>query len=127
MSLEQFLLIALLVVLPLIQHVMQLARKGNKLPEQAKGLPPRMKGPAVPEQQPALPREAHPAASGATIAPVEYTNPRVGPTAARRAQRSAVVTSLGNPFDARRAIVLLTLIGPCRAARPHGWQENERH
>ena len=37
MSFEQFLLIAFLVVLPLIQHVVQYLRRQNELPEQAEG------------------------------------------------------------------------------------------
>ena len=122
MSLEQVLLIVFLVVLPLIQYVMQLARKRNKSPEQAKGLPPQVKRPAVQEQQPVLPQNARPAASG-----MKYTNKRVAPAADWSAQRSAAVTGLGDPFDPRRAIVLLTLFGPCRAASPHGWPDNGGH
>ena len=121
MSLEQVLLIAFLVVLPLIQYVMELVRKRNKLLEQV-GLPPSARRPPMREQELALSQNARPAASG-----VEYTNTRVGPAADRSAQRSAAVTVVGNPFDPRRAIVLLTLIGPCRAVSPHGWPDNGGH
>ena len=121
MSFEQILLIAFFLVLPFIQYVIQSARKRNKLPE---SLPP-AKRPPLQQRQPALRQNARPAASGATIAPAEYTNTRVGPAADRSPQRSAAVTGLGNSFDPRRAIVLLTLIGPCRAASPHGWTDND--
>jgi hypothetical protein len=31
--------------------------------------------------------------------------------------------SLRNPLDLRRAIVLMTMLGPCRALNPHDWPE----
>jgi hypothetical protein len=117
MSLEQLLLIAFIVVLPLIQYLVRLARQRNELPKQAEGPPPLA-------HRPPVPRTAHHTASGAMTAPARNPDLLVIPTAGRRARRGAPVVNLRNRFDLRRAVVLMTVIGPCRAASPHDWPDS---
>jgi hypothetical protein len=122
MSLDQVLLIAFLVVLPLVQHIVGLIRKQNKLPERAG--PPIERRPPTQEQQPQPPHTARriairEAAAAAPALPVEWD-------ASLKARRHTGANSK-NAFDLRRAIVLMSLVGPCRAERPHDWPDTGRH
>lgn len=104
MSLEQALLIVFLVVLPLIQYLMQHVRRRTAPPRQAKDAPSSANRPPLREQHPALSQVAE-----------ALTNRTV-----RRAEQQPTATMRrGNRFDLRRAIVFMTLIGPCRATRPY--------
>jgi hypothetical protein len=124
MSLEQVLLLAFLVALPLFHYLTRLARQRNELPNQAEGLPPSAHRPPVQEQQPPLPRSARRTASGAMTAPAQETDALMNSTAGRSARRGRAVVGLGNRFDLPRAIVLMTLIGPCRAMDPYEWPQS---
>jgi hypothetical protein len=55
------------------------------------------------------------------IAPPQRADAPVDSTARRRARRGTVIVGLGTPFDLRRTIVLMTVIGPCRATDPYDW------
>jgi hypothetical protein len=121
MSLEQVLLIAFLAVLPLVQYLIRLLGKRNELPERAESPPP-LRRSVIHYLQPAL-QNVRPAASSDTMAPIEYINKPAGPAGVEH--QPAAATRLGESFDARRAIVVMTLIGPCRATSPHSCLDND--
>ncbi|MGH9628011.1 MAG: hypothetical protein ACRD7E_06680 [Bryobacteraceae bacterium] len=140
MSIEQILLLVFFLVLPVVQYLLGAARqRDGHRPEQAEGHSSPAHRPAMREPQPSrnppLPRvqarPSPPATAGHTlsdaIAAREPTPTREAvapaPTAGRRAQRGAVVVGLRNRLDLRHAIVLMTIVGACRAKNPHDWPE----
>jgi hypothetical protein len=133
MSTELLLLLAFFVLLPLLQQLLRAARQPKeRTPERAGAqamqesqpqLPAHSPPPRAPvgAQRPATARyklsEAMTAREGAPardaagpVAPV--------PTTRRSARRRTAVADLRNPRGLRRAIVVMTILGPCRASRP---------
>lgn len=135
MSLELLLLIAIFVLLPLLQQLLDAVRRRN---EQT---PDRAGPPTASQHQPAL-EESLPAAHAPLQRPPEdrqlpatarqkssepmttsermparsaATSVTPDPAVLRRARRSRAVASLRNPPGLRRAFVLMTILGPCRA------------
>jgi hypothetical protein len=128
MSLEQVLLIAFLVVLPLMQHLVKYVRRQKESEEHAEGRSPSSRRPPmkVEEHRPLAvpPRTSHPAARGAALvgiplAAAKLPDLTVGPSG----RPSIPVAGHSHPFELHRAIVLMTLVGPCRAASPHDWSD----
>ena len=125
MSVETLLLIAVLIVLPLIQQLMQAQRQRNR-PRTAQAesrsdtivrTPPSELAPPVPDTPHA--ESDAPAASVSepvsshTSGPLTLT-PRLEPP---KGQSTAM--DLGTRRDLRRAIVLMATLGPCRATAPY--------
>lgn len=136
MSLELLLLLAVFVLLPLIQQLLRAARqRDRRAPERAERQPLRTPQPPahapLPRTRavPPLPETARHAASDAMTArgltPARET---AGPvtlalTPHRSTRRRTAVVGLRNLLDLRRAIVLMAILGPCRAINPYDWPE----
>lgn len=122
MSTEQVLLIVFLLVIPLIQFLVRLARQGNELPEQAGSLPPSARRPPEPELEPPPATEDRTLSDAMTAPerkPEQNADRAVAPAIRRTARRGAAVVGLYDPLGLRRAVVLMTVLEPCRAIRPH--------
>lgn len=124
MSIEQILLLAFFfLVLPLVQHLLRAARqRAGDEPAQAEGQPPSARRPPMREQQ-APPATVHRTMSDAMTAPerkpaLDADRP-VAPPIRRSARRGTAVVGLRDPLDLRRAIVLMTVLEPCRAIDPY--------
>jgi hypothetical protein len=122
MSFEHLLLIAFLVVLPLMQHLVRYLRRQNELREQAEGQPPPLRRPAAREEPLPLPRAAR--RSDPDAIPAHAPPLLADFAAARRAPPGRPVVRRSHPIDLRHAIVMMTLLGPCRAASPHDWPDS---
>jgi hypothetical protein len=127
MSVETLVLLALFIVLPLIQQLIRATRRRkHRLPEPTEMRPPtklaRMPPPEV--SVPPLVDATPPAPSEATPASAPMPAPHAGgrvtitPTPHRdMGQRTAV--GLRTRRDLRRAVVLVAIVGPCRANGPY--------
>ena len=139
MSFETILLLVLFVIVPLLQQLFSRRRDGGtpepgeqprrpyrpplRRPQPANApLPPWQEVPPfLPEELSELP--------GALTAPTRAPIPDApGPLmpAPRPVPRTAGV-SLRDPRDLRRSIVLMTILGPCRAANPYDMAEPAGH
>ena len=126
MSIEQILLLVVFVVLPLVQYLLRTAReRDGRKPEQAEGpqSPPDAPLP-VPTGPPLAPAARHTLSDAMAVRERtprrDAAPPVVLPPAPRRsARRRAAVVDLRDPNDLRRAIVLTTILGPCRATNPY--------
>jgi hypothetical protein len=116
MSLEQVLLITFLVVLPLMQYLVKYLRRQNELREQTEGRPPSPRRTPEYEEQSPLPRAAYRTEPDAI--PAHAPTSLSVLAAARSAPPATPVALRGGRIDLRRAIVLMTVVGPCRAASP---------
>ena len=127
MSIETLILLALFIVLPLIQQLIRATRQRNHRPP----APTEMRPPRTPARTPqpelTVPpplKTTPPAPSDATRASAPVSAPHAGgrvtitPTPHRTmGQRAAV--GLRTRRDLRQAIVLVAILGPCRANSPH--------
>lgn len=108
MTIEQLLILAVLVLIPLVNYLAGRLRRSLKEAEpRAAAPPPPRAEPRSRPRPPALPRPAP------GIVPPEAAPPRP----ARRRAASAAPRSLR---ESRRGIVLMTVLGPCRALEPPG-------
>ena len=150
MSIEALLVIIFLIVLPLIEMLRAAApkRREQTLPE-----PPR-NGP-VPVRQPPGPTgvsQAPQPTMGVEVPTIDVsladaavavretmsdkiaaqrraTRPQPGADSLRNATVSTipgVVRGLRSRGGVHRAIVAMTILGPCRAVEPHAWNERDR-
>lgn len=137
MSLESLLLLAVFVLLPLIQQLLQEARRRDpRTPERGERPPvrspqaparalPKLAIPPLPEMAPdatsdAMAAHGHSSARE-TAAPVTLALPHH-----RSTRRRTAVVGLRNRLDLRRAIALTAILGPCRAVSPYEWAEGPR-
>ena len=128
MSIETLILLALFIVLPLIQQLIRATRQRNhRPPEPTEMRPPRTLA-RTPQPEltvpPPLVDATPPAPSDATRASAPVSAPHAGgrvtitPTPHRTmGQRAAV--GLRTRRDLGRAIMLVAILGPCRANNPH--------
>jgi hypothetical protein len=129
MSVEMLVLVALFIVLPLIQQVIRATRQRNEpVSEQAERQSSGMLAP-TPPSEPAVPplpaTTTHSASDARTAAgdqPAADRGARVGlaPRADRNTGQSTAM-GLRTRRDLRSAIVLMAMLGPCRATNPHDW------
>ena len=117
MSLEGLLLLALFILLPLIERLLRAARR----PEGDAPIPPPAPRRQAPIDAPAaLPADSSPEPAGP--APRRPPRPPLAATGPPRAvRRAGSVEELRTPLALRRAVVLATILGPCRAVAPHEW------
>jgi hypothetical protein len=131
-SVEALVLLALFMVLPLIQQLIQATRQRNQRPAEPAGRqspgtlvhtppPPELAVPPLPDTTPHTASDAisgggrmpaSDAGGGVTLAPTPHRTMGRRTTAGLRTRR-----------DLRRAIVLVAMLGPCRASRPYDWPE----
>jgi hypothetical protein len=113
MSLEQLVVLAIFVLVPLANALLRWLRRRLEPPAPPAPAAPPPPPPVRVEPGPAwLPTSLPPAARATVARPEEWRAPRQA-----RARRHA--WSLG-PAGARRGIVLMTVLGPCAAQDPAG-------
>jgi hypothetical protein len=71
------------------------------------------------EEAPAVAVPARPAAARRPAAPARPAVRIQAPAARRATGGRSAVAALHHPQGLRRAVVLMTILGPCRAAAPH--------
>jgi hypothetical protein len=123
MSTELVLLIVAFLLLPLVQFLVRAARAGQEpQPTQAPRTPSSVAKPPMREMQQILAPEDRTLTDVVTAPgrkPARKSNAGPGaPPIGTSVRRKTVVAGLGGPLDLRRAIVLRTVLGPCRASRP---------
>ncbi|MBK9170815.1 MAG: hypothetical protein IPM24_25630 [Bryobacterales bacterium] len=116
MSAEQVLLFFALLVLPLAQYLLRVLRQRQGTDEGHGEEPPPQ------EQQAPKATVLHRAVLDALTSPgpnpaSAARKPVTAP--AHRSIRSGAAGALRDPFDLRRAIVLMTVLAPCRGIDPH--------
>jgi hypothetical protein len=124
MTIEQLLLFVLFLLVPLLQFIGRWFQRQAARRSQEEGVPsvpvplPRPT-PAKPVVTPPMERVATPLTRSESSMAV--TLPRIQAVAARR---SPPALRLSGPADARRGVMLMTILGPCRAlegdAEPRG-------
>ena len=130
MSLETLLLLALFILLPLIARLLRAARppEGGAPDRAADDVPrpggrPSIRPPTRPRQPPLDARV--PRAANATPVPASPTAQRrphlqLAASGAHRAgRRRTAAGDLRTPLALRRAVVLMTVLGPCRSVAPY--------
>jgi hypothetical protein len=144
MSTEQILLLVAFFIVSLVQWLVGAARERKvRQPEQAGSQTPFAR--PLPTRQPPSGANA-PLRRVPAVAPVSAPEPESvsdtvvageatprgepapsvtpAPTSSHNARGRAAVLDLRNPTDLRRAVVLMTILGPCRATNPHEWPEH---
>jgi hypothetical protein len=127
MSVELLVLLALFIVLPLIQQLIRATRQQNqRIPEPAERRPSRTLARTPPSELavPPLPDTISHAASDAMLANAPVPAPHVrGPVTIaltpHRTMGHRTAVGLRTGRDLRRAIVLIAMLGPCRASSPY--------
>jgi hypothetical protein len=136
MSPEALFLLALFVLLPLIERLLRSMRQQNAGPPDVAADVPRPASPrATPPPPPASQRRPTLDARASRTAAVP---PLPASTAARRSprrvavpddrravHRGTIVEDLRKPLTLRRAVLLMTILGPCRSVVPHDWGERQ--
>jgi hypothetical protein len=136
--LELLVLLALFVLLWLIGVLVRAARQGNRrLAEHHEGgpvpfpnRPPKREAPTRPPEFRTLESPPRPTPTGYSV--LDATTPRArdgaravapGPSGRSAGRRTAVI-DFRNCSDLRRAIVLISILGPCRANDPYARSES---
>jgi hypothetical protein len=140
-SFEFLVLLAVLVLLPLIQLLVRAARQGDgRGPEQPEGPSPSANRPAKREAPAGAPEPRLPAVpplppttryrvpDAMTARDRTPARDAAGPvargsTARQSARRRTVVMDFRDRSELRRAIVLMSILGPCRANDPYARSE----
>ena len=132
MSLEGLLLLALFILLPLIEFILRAARRPDegapdRGPEVPRPAPRPSRRPPMRERQPSMAARVPGTADVPPVpaSPAPRRSPRLQPAApgAHRAVRvGSMVEDLRTPLALRRAVVLMTILGPCRSVAPHEWK-----
>lgn len=106
MTIEQFVVLALLVLVPLLNALIRFLRKRVPVPPpaDAKAKEPVLALPPSAREGPAPPEPPRPSVRA----------PTAQPAAVRRVSRRSSARRL-RPADVRRGIVLMTILRPCRA------------
>ena len=133
MSVDALILLALFLVLPLIQQLIQATRQRNQRPPEPAGRqgPARARTPPPELAVPPLPDTTPHTASDAISAGDSLPAPDAGGPVTRaltphRTLGRRTTVGLRTRRDLRRAIVLVAMLGPCRASQPYDWPEHAR-
>jgi hypothetical protein len=132
-SVEALVLFALFIVLPLIQQLIQATRQRNQHPpepaeRQSPGTlartppPPELAVPPLPDTTPHAASDAIPA--GGRMPAPDARGPVTPALTPHRAMERRTTVGLRTRRDLRRAIVLVAMLGPCRASNPYDWPEH---
>jgi hypothetical protein len=141
MSPEILLLLIVFVMLPLIQQLLNALRQqptpDQRTEQQTRGGPPEPRsgtgkplgrdraGPHVPRMPSHEPADAAP--QGFTASLQAGTPPMPGPPVHPSARRRVTVGGLHSSPGLRRSIVLMTILGPCRAIDAYAWPDRTSH
>jgi hypothetical protein len=129
MSVETLILVALLIMLPLIQQLIRATRERSQhspAPAErrsgtvARTTPPELVVPPLPDRKPPVASDA----PASALAPARQGGGP--PTIALKPQRTMeqqAAVGLRARRDLRRAIVLVAMLGPCRANSPCDWPD----
>jgi hypothetical protein len=126
MSIELVLFVVAFLLLPLLQHLVRAARVGQEArpaqpggPQSSAGVPP------LEEQQFVEPEDRTSTDETAAPRPKPAQKPHrpVAPATGGSAGRGRSILAFRKPLELRRAIVLRTVLGPCRASNPQDWPE----
>jgi hypothetical protein len=127
MPIETLALLALFIALPLIQQLIRATRQQNRrLPEAteirppstlARTPPPELTGPPLLDTTPYAPTDAIPAS--APVPAPHVGGPVSGVLKPHRTTEQRTTVGLRTRRDLRRAIVLIAVLGPCRASSPY--------
>ncbi|HYH01388.1 MAG TPA: hypothetical protein VD837_19835 [Terriglobales bacterium] len=134
MQTEVLLLLIFFVMLPLIQQLLQTARDRNqRVPEGAKGQSARQQRPTTRQSLPDAPEaSATPVPDRAAVAEVMIAPRFAGAmppatTTRRSTRRRPTLGGVRSPVDLRRAIVHMTVLGPCRAMEAYSPRKTAGH
>src|SRR5687767_1702581 len=127
MSIEGLLLLALFVLLPLIERLVEAARQRRDTAQKAVPRTQPDVPPPLPSATPGQPLSAPDAAlaeapSSPLARPAERARARrrvVEPATRPVTPRDVVIRALRSRDSLRGALVLMTVLGPCRAQTPH--------
>lgn len=127
MSVETLVLVALFIILPLIERLLRSRRQPEHDAADVPRPRPRPSVPPLPPQPPPpmdarAPRTADVPRVAASPAERRLPNPGLPPPGARRTGRRRLVEDLRHPLTLRRAVLLMTILGPCRSVAPHDWE-----
>jgi hypothetical protein len=132
MSIEALLLLAAFILLPIIERMLRAARRPDgDTPDQGTDVPRPASRPSIPpptpQRQPPTDARVSPPADVPQVparpAPRRSPRPPRAAAGAPRAVRSGSrVEELHTPRALRRAVVLTTILGPCRAVAPYAWE-----
>ncbi len=127
MSFEVALLIGVFLLVPLVQLLARAARAAQEAqPEQPADTPSSVDRPPMRERQQILVPEDRTPMEGTSAPkrePAQKPHRSVAPAAGGSTGRGRSILAFRGPLDLRRAIVLRTVLGPCRASRPQDWPE----
>ena len=131
MSIETLVLVALLIVLPLIQQVIRATRERSQhfpAPAErrppgtvARRPPPELAVPPLTDTKPQAASDAMPASALALAR--QGGGPLPISLRPQRTMEQQTAVGLRAPRDLRRAIVLVAMLGPCRANSAHDWPD----
>ena len=136
MSVETLVLLALFIVLPLIQRLIQATRQRNQRPPEpverpspgtpqplARTLPPpELAVPPLPDTTPHAASDA--ISAGVRIPAPDGGGPVIVALTPHRSMGRPTTVGLRTRRDLRRAIVIAAVLGPCRASSPYDWPEH---
>lgn len=132
MSIEALLLLAVFILLPIIERILRAARgPDGDTPDQRADVPRPASRPSIPpptpQRQPPMDARVPPPADVPQVParPAPRRSPRhsLAAAGAPRAVRSGSrVEELRTPLALRRAVVLTTILGPCRSVAPYEWE-----
>ena len=135
MSVEALVLLALFLGLPLIQQLMQARLQRNQRPpeppEKHSGAPqpfertpPPLEAAAVPPLPDTTPRASNAISAGGPMSAPDAGGPVTLALTPHRTMERRTTVGLRTRRDLRRAIVLVAMLGPCRASNPYDWPEH---
>lgn len=127
MSVETLVLLALFIILPLIQQLIRATRQRNqRFPEPAERRPPRTLAHTSPPELPVPPllnSTSHPASDAmppsAPVPAPHASGPVTITLTPHRTMEQRTAVGLRTRRDLRRGIVLVAILGPCRAHSPY--------
>jgi len=128
---ESLFLLALFILLPLIERILQAARQRKAgTPDGEAERPRPASRPSIRRPAPPPPLKVAGVALTPDVPPLSATlaarqSPSLrlaAPPARRNARRRIPLEDLHHPLTLRRAIILMTILAPCRAETPHEWE-----
>ncbi|MGE0866031.1 MAG: hypothetical protein AB7P34_19185 [Vicinamibacterales bacterium] len=122
---ESLLLLALFLLLPLVEQLVKFVRRRAEAAPAASGPPPApvMAGPPPVEETARRPLRVGPRPSAPLPTSRPLAPPAVPPPGA---PRRGAKRWLHSRTGLRRAVVLMTILGPCRALEPDSFQQGSR-
>jgi hypothetical protein len=113
-SLEWLFLLAFFVLLPLVERLLRTARqqRAARRPEQPQAARPPAPSPVI--RRPQRAEQSVPRRAPAAVA--------LAPPQRQGRQRATAAADLRHAGGLRRAIVVMTILGPCRALSPQTWE-----